>query len=151
MEPAPGSDDDFDEWYRKQVIPPHYIPLQESRPLSPIAPDSPVPPANKPNPTQHLDMLSMIPTYHRSTRYRLISTPASTTTRPSPSSSSTSSPTPIPRYLAIHEYESADVPAEQIKLVVGSEWSKRVIGRARAFERDQWEYLGEYGSLGAKL
>ncbi|KAF2101990.1 hypothetical protein NA57DRAFT_73430 [Rhizodiscina lignyota] len=91
MEPAEGTDDDFDDWYRKQ----------------------------------HLDMISMCRGYHRSTRYKKLDGSK-------------------PRYLAIHEYETTDFPGDQLKVVVGTEWSKKVIKNSPIFDRNMWEYITEY-------
>ncbi|TKA62772.1 hypothetical protein B0A49_09097 [Cryomyces minteri] len=101
MEPAEGTDEEFDEWYRKQ----------------------------------HLDMLSMVRGYRRTTRYKL-----------APGNDSS-----LPRYLALHEYDDSDVPGDQLKLVVGTEWSKKIIGEAKAFDRDVYELVKEAGKTGAKL
>ena len=61
----------------------------------------------------------------------------------------------IPRYLALHEYDEAPMgtAAQQLKLVVGSEWSKKQISNAKTFDRDIWEYISEYGKgpAGEKL
>jgi len=94
MEPKEGTDDEFDEWYRKQ----------------------------------HLDMLSMVDGYHRSTRYKL----------------APGSDPKLPSYLALHEYESKDMNGAQLKLVVGSEWSKKIIAEAKQFDRSMWEFITEY-------
>lgn len=85
---------------------------------------------------QHLDMLSMCTGYRRSTRYRAID--------------------PIgqhPSYLALHEYacKAEELPVEQTKLVVGTEWSKKVIGEAKAFDRDVWGLIEAQGDVNMKL
>ncbi|KAF2457049.1 hypothetical protein BDY21DRAFT_363985 [Lineolata rhizophorae] len=79
---------------------------------------------------QHLDMLSMCDGYCRTTRYKKLDDST-------------------PRYIALHEYEStAYPPKEQLKLVTGTEWSKKVIGTAKVFDRDVWEYVSEYSKEG---
>lgn len=80
-------------------------------------------------------MLSMCRGYRRSTRYRLLR----------------GSDPGLPRYLALHEYESTDLPAEQIKMVTNTEWSKKVIGGAKAFDRDVWELVKAAGQTEMKL
>ncbi|EOD47858.1 Alpha beta hydrolase fold protein [Neofusicoccum parvum] len=91
---------------------------------------------------QHLDMLSTISGYRRSTRYKLMA---------SPTADAAGTLDEMPRYLALHEYESTDVPPEQIKLAVGTEWSKKVIGGAKAFVRDIWVLVHEGGDGTTKL
>lgn len=85
---------------------------------------------------QHLDMLAMCRGYRRSTRYRLAGDGGSG-----------------PRFLALHEYACApaELPAEQIKQVRETEWSRIVIGKSKAFERDVWELIGVQGEKGMKL
>jgi len=102
IEPAEGSDDEFDEWYRKQ----------------------------------HLDMLSMVSGFRRSTRYKLV-----------PESAALGHP----RYLACHEYDDKNFPLEQVKLVTGTEWSKKNLGSAKKFEGDVWEEIGVAGDVESKL
>lgn len=80
-------------------------------------------------------MLSMCRGYRRSTRYRF---PAGTEAG-------------RPRYLALHEYDTMDLPTDQIKMVVSTEWSKRVIGAAKAFDRDVWKLIKEKGKSETKL
>jgi len=83
---------------------------------------------------QHLDMLAMCRGYRRTTRYKRLD---GTT----------------PRYLALHEYACApsDVPGDQIKQVVSTEWSKRIIAEARAFDRDVFELIQAQGETSLKL
>jgi len=84
---------------------------------------------------QHLDMLSMVTGFRRSTRYKLIETEASGK----------------PRFLACHEYDTENYPVEQIKLVVGTEWSKKILSAAKAFEGDVWEEIAAFGATHTKL
>ncbi|KAF2091205.1 hypothetical protein K490DRAFT_62526 [Saccharata proteae CBS 121410] len=95
---------------------------------------------------QHLDMLSTVPGYHRSTRYQL--------TRPSPSpivAAADDATHAVPDYLALHEFDSEDIDREKLGLVVGTEWSRRVIGGARAFVRDVWVLVEGRGEEGGWL
>ncbi|KAJ9643940.1 hypothetical protein H2201_006571 [Coniosporium apollinis] len=83
---------------------------------------------------QHLDMLSMCRGYRRSTRYKLAPEEYQF------SENFQKSPQDQARYLALHEYSSAfDLPEDQIKIVSGTEWSRKVIGNAKIFKRDIWE------------
>lgn len=91
---------------------------------------------------QHLDMLSTISGYRRSTRYKLVA---------SPTAEMAGKLSEVPRYLALHEYESTEIPPEQVKLAVGTEWSKKVIGSAKAFVRDTWVLTHEAGDATKKL
>ncbi|KAF4991534.1 hypothetical protein FDECE_14008 [Fusarium decemcellulare] len=90
---------------------------------------------------QHLDMLSMVSGYRRTTRYKLKEVP----------SYSAAKPGSVPKYLALHEYDSVDVPVEQIKLCIGTEWSKKVIGGSKSFIRDVWITIHEQGEEGVRL
>jgi len=79
---------------------------------------------------QHLDMLSMVQGYRRSTRWKL--TPMGEL------------PEGTPTYLALHEFDALP-PPEQMKLVIGTEWSKKVLGSAKAFVRDVWQLADVQG------
>jgi hypothetical protein len=58
-----------------------------------------------------------------------------------------------PRYLALHEYacEPEDLPSEQIKQVRETEWTKKILGEAEAFERDVFVLIGVQGAAEEKL
>jgi len=79
---------------------------------------------------QHLDMLSMVKGYRRTTKWKV------NPVRPAAEGT--------PEYLALHEFE-AKPPMEQMEVVVGTEWSRKVIGEARAFVRDVWELVDVQG------
>ncbi|KAL1637376.1 hypothetical protein SLS58_009323 [Diplodia intermedia] len=96
---------------------------------------------------QHLDMLSTVQGYRRSTRYKLRAAMPLT----ADAAAKKLGVDELPRYLALHEYDSEDVPAEQIRLAVNTEWSKKVIGGARAFVRDVWVLTLEAGDATTKL
>lgn len=83
---------------------------------------------------QHLDMLAMCRGYRRTTRYKRLD---GTT----------------PRYLALHEYACApsEVPSDQIKQVTSTEWSKKIISEATAFDRDVFELIQAQGDTALKL
>ena len=83
---------------------------------------------------QHLDMLAMCKGYRRTTRYKRVGDAS-------------------PRFLALHEYvcDAADFPTEQIEQVRQTEWSRDVLGKAKAFERDVWELIGVQGEKALKL
>jgi hypothetical protein len=88
---------------------------------------------------QHLDMISMCKGYVRTTRYKLLEGSAFNKREGEG----------LPRYLAIHEYETTEVPAEQLKVVTGTEWSRKVIGGARVFDRGVWAYVSEDSRVGS--
>jgi hypothetical protein len=50
-----------------------------------------------------------------------------------------------PKYLAMHELDTPSM-APEINLVLGTEWSKKVIGGAKSTGFDMWEYIAEYGT-----
>ncbi|KAF7197195.1 hypothetical protein HII31_01620 [Pseudocercospora fuligena] len=83
---------------------------------------------------QHLDMLGMCKSYLRCTRYKRLDGQS-------------------PRYLALHEYacKPEDLPAEQIKQVVATEWSKKIIDEAKVFDRDVYELTYVVGNEDLKL
>jgi hypothetical protein len=78
----------------------------------------------------------MVTGFKRSTRYQLVPDPKA------PAS---------PRYLACHEYDTTDIPVEQVKHVVGTEWSKKILGAAKSFDGQVWEEIGSAGIKGGKL
>lgn len=100
---------------------------------------------------QHLDMLSyvsllplplyrqfrnlanftcdrMIKGYHRSTRYARLDGSN-------------------PKFLAMHELDSVTMGSE-MKLVLGTEWAKKVLSKVTTSQSDVWEYIIELGKEG---
>jgi len=100
MEPAPGQDHEFEDWYRKQ----------------------------------HLDMMSMVKHYRRSTRYKRQDGKQ-------------------PRYLALHEYacKADELPTEQLKMVDATEWAQKILEESLVFEKDVWELVNVQGDEEVKL
>ncbi|KAF2434392.1 hypothetical protein EJ08DRAFT_693431 [Tothia fuscella] len=84
---------------------------------------------------QHLDMLSMVTGFRRSTRYQLVEKELSGE----------------PRFLACHEYETTDFPVEEIKRVTGTEWSKKMFAGFKSFEGEVWEVIAQAGKVEEKL
>ncbi|KAF2471189.1 uncharacterized protein BDR25DRAFT_367930 [Lindgomyces ingoldianus] len=81
---------------------------------------------------QHLDMLSMLPNYRRSTRYR-------------------SADGSKPRWLAIHEMDSTYMDPYQGEVLMGTELARNVMDGVKVFEASQWEVIFEKGNLTEKL
>jgi len=83
---------------------------------------------------QHLDMLAMCTGYRRTTRYKRIDDVS-------------------PRYLALHEWACApsELPTEQVKQVASTEWSKKILGEAKVFDRDVFELIQAQGDAARKL
>ncbi|KAF2161836.1 hypothetical protein M409DRAFT_27892 [Zasmidium cellare ATCC 36951] len=83
---------------------------------------------------QHLDMLGMCRGYRRCTRYKNMDDQQ-------------------PRFLALHEYDckAEDVPSEQIKQVVATEWSKKIVGEAKIFDRNVFELIQAQGQTEINL
>lgn len=83
---------------------------------------------------QHLDMLGMCRGYRRCTRYKNMDDQQ-------------------PRYLALHEYscKPEDLPGEQIKQVTATEWSKKIVGEAKMFERDIFVLIQAQGQTELNL
>ena len=72
-------------------------------------------------------MLSLGTGYLRSTRYK----------------SAAGHDASVPRFLTLHEYETTDFP--DTTLVRGTEWSKRMLSTAKAFERGAWKLVFQSG------
>jgi len=83
---------------------------------------------------QHLDMLAMCEGYRRTTRYKRTDGIQ-------------------PRYLALHEWACApeDLPKEKVKQVAETDWSRKILGEAKVFDRDVFELIEAQGDLGRKL
>lgn len=71
---------------------------------------------------------SMIKGYHRSTRYQKLDGSS-------------------PRFLAMHELDSFSNGPE-MKLVLGTEWAKKVLSKVTASSSEVWEYITELGKDG---
>ena len=83
---------------------------------------------------QHLDMLSMCRGFLRSTRYKKLNGEK-------------------PKYLALHEYscKPKDIPADQVKQVVATEWTQKILNDGQAYERDVFELLEVQGDSSVRL
>jgi hypothetical protein len=48
-----------------------------------------------------------------------------------------------PRYLALHEWACApeEMPVEQIKQVISTEWSMKIFGEAKVLDKDVFELI----------
>jgi hypothetical protein len=83
---------------------------------------------------QHLDMLAMCEGYRRTTRYERIDGVR-------------------PRFLALHEWDCKpeDLPKEKVKQVCETEWSRKILGEAKVFDRDVFELIEAQGKVEMKL
>ncbi|KAF1808259.1 hypothetical protein P152DRAFT_517702 [Eremomyces bilateralis CBS 781.70] len=82
---------------------------------------------------EHLALLAKCTGYIRSTRYQLI-----------PGAGFTG-----PKFLAIHEWESPNLPMEELeRTVMSTEWSKKIMGVATDVDRGVWTYVSEYQTGG---
>lgn len=83
---------------------------------------------------QHLDMLSMVAHYRRTTRYRRLDLQK-------------------PSYLVLHEYDCkpADLRNDQIALTVGTEWSKRILAKVSTYKRAVYELIQSQGETSLNL
>ena len=81
---------------------------------------------------KHLDMVSMCRGYRRSTRYKAADNSK-------------------PRYLTIHEFDTTEMPWDQLKMTSQTEWSKKVIGGVQTMESNVWELIIERGKTMEKL
>lgn len=70
----------------------------------------------------------MIKGYHRSTRYVKLDGSS-------------------PRFLAMHEFDSV-ITGPEMKLVLGTEWARKVLSKVTASQSDVWEYIIELGKEG---
>lgn len=59
----------------------------------------------------------------------------------------------MPRYLVLNEFDGnlADIPAEQSARVMSTEWARKIMGEARAIERDVYTLIQEQGDPSVKL
>lgn len=86
-------------------------------------------------------MLSMVPGYRRTTRWRRTSTVHA---------SGLSAPAPGASYLVLHEWE-APPPQELLAITTATEWARRVVGGARFVERQFWELAQAEGDVERRL
>lgn len=111
---------------------------------------------------QHLDMLSMVFGYRRSTRYNLLHPfPAKHTEKPQLALSfaaETTRPFPpaweegnLPRYLAIHEWDDRNVDKQHATMPAKSEWAKRIVGTYKKYQREDWNFVEALGEDAGRL
>lgn len=80
------------------------------------------------------EMVSMIPSFIRGTRYKLVTDHSISATNPL---------APRPKYATLYEYDTTDFPSEQLAIVAGTQWSKKLIPQFTKIERDTWIPLEE--------
>jgi hypothetical protein len=51
----------------------------------------------------------------------------------------------VPRYFAMHESDTTAVSPE-IRIVLGTEWAKKIVAGPLASSRDSWELISEFGT-----
>lgn len=85
---------------------------------------------------QHMDMLSTVPGFRRSTRYKLVDEAAALG---------------HPRFIAMHEYDDSNIPQDRVKLAIGTEWSKKILGAAKSFDGQVWELINATGDVESKF
>jgi len=56
-----------------------------------------------------------------------------------------------PTYLALHEFESEALPAEELQKTAETEWAKRVMGGIVGTEVGVYRLLGAWGDVKAKF
>jgi hypothetical protein len=81
---------------------------------------------------QHLGLLSALPSYRRSTRYK-------------------SSDGSRPRFVAIHEVDDLDAFLAAAEPALSTEWAKKVKSGAKTFETSTWQLFLEKGNKEEKL
>ena len=81
---------------------------------------------------KHLGLLSALPGYRRSTRYK-------------------SSDGSRPRFLAIHEVDDLDTFLAAAQPALTTEWAKKVKSAAATFDTSTWQLFLERGNTGEKL
>jgi len=77
-------------------------------------------------------MLSMLPSFRRSTRYK-------------------SDNGSEPRYLAVHEMDDVNLDTHSKDVLFGTELAKKVIGSAKIFDVTYWQLIFRDGHAGEKL
>lgn len=83
---------------------------------------------------EHLDIISTVPGYRRSTRYKI---------------SDLENKDGLPRYLALHEYDT--IPTEASNRVTSMDWYKKFLREAKSYNEDVWEEIASTDSGEAKL
>ncbi len=76
---------------------------------------------------QHLDMLSMVPGYRRTTRWK-------------------SSDGSKPRFLAKHELDALNVDAHTMGVLTSTVWAMKIIAGAKTFESSTYGVILEKGN-----
>ncbi|KAI9813064.1 MAG: hypothetical protein M1827_004284 [Pycnora praestabilis] len=94
---------------------------------------------------QHLDMLAMCDGYRKTTRYKLVSQqfvgPSADTTKN----------VETPRFLALHEFESPNLPMDQINQTASTEWAKKILGSVKIMQAPLFTLTKAGGQTDAKL
>jgi hypothetical protein len=86
---------------------------------------------------QHLDMLSMVDGYQRSTRYKSAQTWTKNITEAD--------------WYGIHEFSEAKWSAEKLKIVDGTKWSKKVLGESKMADINLWDWIAEHGAVNTRF
>jgi len=55
----------------------------------------------------------------------------------------------MPKYTALHEFDTAAVPPE-MAIVLGTEWSKKILSGKVSASNDVWEFITEFGKSGVE-
>jgi hypothetical protein len=77
-------------------------------------------------------MLSLLPGYRRSTRYK-------------------SSDGSSPRFLALHEIDDANLDPRMMNIILNTEWAKKVLGKAKILDTSIYQLFLERGNATEKL
>lgn len=139
IEPAEGGDEEFDQFYRKQ----HLDMRMFKNPFMPL-------PALLSLEARHwlrspMYAVAMCDGYRKTTRYKLISQQYV-----GPSADSTKNDG-IPRFLALHEFESPNLPMDQIGQTASTEWAKKVLGSVKVMQAPLFTLTKAGGQIDAKL
>ena len=95
---------------------------------------------------QHLDMLAKAPGYVRTTRYKLVYARSNAQSRALKGLPTTDEKAPEPpTWLAIHEFDTLDLPVKEMQATAETEWSKKILGTAKAIEAPVYRHVKSFG------
>ena len=125
------TEQDFDDWYRKEVNLPSKFTHERST-----------------NYSQHLEKIAPVRGYLRTTRYKLLYYRTNAQSRElkglpaRPEDKKIQEP---PKFLAIHEFDTEDLDMPALIATADTEWSKRIMGSVARMETPIYNHVASYG------
>ena len=91
-------------------------------------------------------MLAKAPGYVRTTRYKLVYARSNAQSRALKGLPTTDEKAPEPpTWLAIHEFDTLDLPMKDMQATAETEWSKRILGTAKVIEAPVYRHVKSFG------